>query len=313
MEDSIKNITRVIPEEEDGWTVRRVMRKSLYFSARAVSRICRRETGILLNGERVYTDRILHTGDLLRVEIGDKPKNKENIKPGDWPLKIVWEDDYFMIIDKPAGMTAHASNFSPDSPTVAGALAWTRGTDFIFHPVNRLDKGTTGLMVVAKNGYIHDRLRKGHHTRRFYREYRAICVNSPEPPSGTIYAPIGRDENSTIARMIRHDGANAVTRYEVLKNFKINNNLNNNINCAFLKLTPLTGRTHQLRLHMAHWDCPLLGDWLYGDEAPDLISRPALHSYFLSVQHPVTGEILNFTAPIPDDMTSLIGKNIDKI
>ena len=113
-------------------------------------------------------------------------------------------------------MTAHASNFLPDTPTVAGALAWQRGADFVFHPVNRLDKGTTGLMVVAKSGYIHDRLRYALHTERFCREYRAVCIGCPDPKSGTIDAPIGRDPNSVVGRCVRPDGARAVTHYEVL-------------------------------------------------------------------------------------------------
>lgn len=95
-----------------------------------------------------------------------------------------------MVLNKPAGMTAHASNFLPDTPTVAGALAWQRGADFIFHVVNRLDKGTTGLMVVAKSGYVHDRLRRTLHSEGFRREYRAVCIGCPAPPSGTIDAPL---------------------------------------------------------------------------------------------------------------------------
>ena len=322
----MESMTRKISPDEDGMTVRQVMRKKLYFSARAVRRVCRTETGILLNGERVYTDRIVRAGDLLRVEIGDQRQPKGNITPGDWKLNILWEDEYLMMIDKPSGMTAHASNFLPDTPTVAGALAWTRGTDFIFHPVNRLDKGTTGIMIVAKSGYIHEILRKWHHTGRFYREYRAICVGVPDPPEGEINAPIGRDENSTIARMIRPDGAEAVTRYQVLNSFELSGDFNpnspglsgdfnspglSNGKYSFLKLTPVKGRTHQLRVHMAYLNCPLLGDWLYGVETPDLIGRPALHSYFLRVTHPVTGKILELTAPLPDDMAGLLPDRIE--
>ena len=194
-------------------------------------------------------------------------------------------------------MTAHASNFLPDTPTVAGALAYQRGADFIFHVVNRLDKGTTGLMAVAKSGYIHDRLRRTLHTDGFSREYRAVCVGCPEPPAGTIDAPIGRDETSAGRRMGRADGQRAVSHYEVLSS---RNGL------SLVKLLPETGRTHQLRVHMAHIGCPLAGDWLYGTEDPDLISRPALHAYALALTHPVTGTHLYFTAPTPADMEKLI-------
>ena len=163
--------------------------------------------------------------------------------------------------------------------------------------MNRLDKGTTGLMAVAKSGYIHDRLRRTLHTDGFSREYRAVCVGCPKPPAGTIDAPIGRDETSAVRRMVRSDGQRAVSHYEVLSQ---RNGL------SFVKLQPETGRTHQLRVHMAHIGCPLAGDWLYGTEDPDLISRPALHAYALALTHPVTGTHLYFTAPIPADMEKLI-------
>ena len=143
---------------------------------------------------------------------------------------------------------------------MAGALAWQRGADFVFHPVNRLDKGTTGLMVVAKSGYIHDRLRYALHTERFCREYRAVCVGlSGSEIRQLIDAPIGRDPNSVVGRCVRPDGARAVTHYEVLGR---SNGL------SLLRLRPETGRTHQLRVHMASIGCPLAGDWLYGDRGP---------------------------------------------
>ena len=169
-----------------------------------------------MNGKHARTVDLLHTGDVLEVETGDHRPPRVRPTPGDWPLPVVWEDAHLLVVNKPAGMTAHASNFLPDTPTVAGALAWQRGTDFVFHPVNRLDKGTTGLMVIAKSGYIHDRLRYALHTESFYREYRAVCVGCPEPMSGTIDAPIGRDPNSVVGRCVRPDGARAVTHYEML-------------------------------------------------------------------------------------------------
>ena len=152
-------------------------------------------------------------------------------------------------------------------------------------------------MAVAKSGYIHDRLRRTLHTDGFYREYRAVCVGCPKPPAGTIDAPIGRDETSAVRRMVRSDGQRAVSHYEVLSQRD---------GLSFVKLQPETGRTHQLRVHMAHIGCPLAGDWLYGTEDPDLISRPALHAYALALTHPVTGTHLYFTAPTPADMEKLI-------
>ena len=293
----LETITRIISAEEDGSTVRHILKAKLHFSSHAISRLTRVENGILVNGQHARTTCILHTGDVLQVETGDHRPPKVEVTPGDWPLPIVWEDGHLLVVNKPAGMTAHASNFLPDTPTVAGALAWSRGTDFVFHSVNRLDKGTTGLMVVAKSGYVHDLLRRSLHTSRFLREYRAVCVGCPEPSQGTIDAPIGRDETSTIARMVRPDGQSAVSHYEVLSS---QNGL------SLVKLLPETGRTHQLRVHMASISHPLAGDWLYGAEDPGLIARPALHSYALTLTHPVTGEVLHLTAPLPEDMARLI-------
>ncbi|MCI6320864.1 MAG: RluA family pseudouridine synthase [Clostridiales bacterium] len=293
----LETITKTITAEEDGSTVRHILKAGLHFSTHAVARLTRAENGILVNGRHARTVDILHAGDVLQAETGDHRPPKVLPTPGDWPLPIVWEDGHLLVVNKPAGMTAHASNFLPDTPTVAGALAWQRGTDFIFHSVNRLDKGTTGLMVVAKSGYIHDRLRRALHTEGFYREYRAVCLGCPQPLQGTIDAPIGRDETSAVARKIRPDGQSAISHYEVLVPGE---------SLSLVKLVPETGRTHQLRLHMASIGHPLAGDWLYGSEDPALIPRPALHAYALRLIHPVTGEVLSLTAPLPADMRRLV-------
>ena len=293
----METITRIITPAEEGSSVRHILKARLHFSSRAISRLTRAETGILVNGQRARTIDLLHAGDILTVETGDQRPPRSVITPGDWPLPVLWEDGHLLAVNKPAGMTTHASNFLPGTPTVAGALAWTRGADFLFHPANRLDKGTTGLMIVAKSGYIHDQLRRALHTGRFRREYRAVCLGRPSPERGTIDAPIGRAETSTVRRRIRSDGAPAVTHYEVLAGGP---------GLSLLKLTPETGRTHQLRLHMASLGCPLAGDWLYGTEDPDLIPRPALHSYALDLTHPVTGELLRLTAPLPEDFQRLV-------
>lgn len=293
----LETITKTITAAEDGSTVRHILKAGLHFSTHAVARLTRAENGILVNGRHARTVDILHAGDVLQVETGDHRPPKVLPTPGDWPLPIVWEDGHLLVVDKPAGMTAHASNFLPDTPTVAGALAWQRGTDFIFHSVNRLDKGTTGLMVVAKSGYVHDRLRRALHTEGFYREYRAVCLGCPQPLQGTIDAPIGRDETSAVARKIRPDGQSAISHYEVLVPGEA---------LSLVKLVPETGRTHQLRLHMASIGHPLAGDWLYGTEDPALIPRPALHAYALRLIHPVTGEVLSLTAPLPADMRRLV-------
>lgn len=290
-------LTYEVAPEEDGVCVRHILKAKFHFSTHAVARLTRAESGIAVNGSHARTVDMVHAGDVVVVRADDLRPPKLRPVPGNWPLPVVYEDEHLLVVNKPAGMTAHASNFLPDTPTVAGALAWQRGPDFIFHVVNRLDKGTTGLMAVAKSGYIHDRLRRMLHTDSFRREYRAVCMGCPEPPAGTIDAPIGRDESSTVRRMVRPDGQRAVSHYEVLS---VRNGL------SFVRLVPETGRTHQLRVHMASIGHPLAGDWLYGREDPALIPRPALHACALSLTHPVTGELLHLTAPLPEDMQNLI-------
>lgn len=292
----METITQIITQAEAGATVRHILRAKLHFSSHAISRLTRAETGILVNGRRARTVDVLRPGDVLTVETGDQRPPKTAVVPGNWPLPILWEDGHLLVADKPAGMTAHASNFLPDTPTVAGALAWERGTDFIFHPVNRLDKGTTGVMVVAKSGYVHDLLRRSLHTGDFHREYRAVCLGCPPAAAGVIDGPIGRDETSTVRRRVRPDGAPARSHYQVLAQ---------GAGMTLVRLVPETGRTHQLRVHMASIGCPLAGDWLYGTEDPALIPRPALHSWGLTMTHPVTGERLQLSAPLPPDMASL--------
>ena len=175
-------------------------------------------------------------------------------------------------------------------------MAHYLGSD-TFHPVNRLDRGVTGVMVVAKSGYIHQRCMTILHTDDFRREYRGICDGVPQPPAGTIALPISRQPGSLLKRSIDPDGLPSQTEYETLS---VSHGR------ALLRLRPLTGRTHQLRLHMAAMGHPLTGDWLYGAEDKTLIARPALHSYELWLRHPLTKEPLHITAPIPEDMLSLI-------
>ena len=293
----MERISYTLPPELAGATVRHILRSQLHFSAHGVSRLAHAENGILVNGRHARTTCILRPGDVLTVETGDHRPPKADVVPGDWPLPVVWEDGHLLVVDKPAGMAVHASSFVPDTPTVAGALAWQRGSDFIFHPVNRLDKGTTGLMAVAKSGYVHDLLRRRLHTPDFRREYRAVCLGCPQPPEGIIDAPIGRDEPSPVRRGVRPDGAPAQTEYRVLVQVG---------GMALLAVVPRTGRTHQIRVHMAHLGCPLAGDWLYGTEDPALIRRPALHAFALALTHPVTGELLRLTAPVPPDLARLV-------
>jgi RluA family pseudouridine synthase len=261
-----------------------------------VKRLKRTATGLTVNGRRVTTRDVLRTGDVLRIDL-DAAESPTPVEPVAMDLDIRFEDGYLLVVSKPAPLAVIPSSLAPEEPTLAGGLAHYLGQSFAFHPVNRLDRGTTGLMVVAKSGYVHDRLRKALHTGDFHRRYLAICVGCPSPGTGSVDLPIGRAPGSAIARQVDPLGQTAHTDYRVLRRVG---------NLSLVALTPRTGRTHQLRVHMASLGCPLAGDWLYGREDKSLIPRPALHAAYLSLRHPVTGEELKLTAPLPADMRSLL-------
>lgn len=214
----------------------------------------------------------------------------------DFPLDILYEDEDLLLINKPAGIAVHPAALTEETATIAGAAAHYLHSES-FHAVNRLDRGTTGVMAVAKTGFIHARCMAMLHTDDFRREYRAVCEGIPSPAEGDIDLPIGRAESSLLKRQADPLGQPAHTHYEVLAASH---------GRALLRLTPTTGRTHQLRVHMAAIGHPLTGDWLYGTEDRALIARPALHSYHLRMMHPLTGTTIDATAPLPEDIQRLL-------
>ena len=278
-----------------GQTVRHLLRQELGLSSSLLKSLKWRENAILLNGRPVTVRAVAHEGDVLTVDVSDPPAENPVI-PVDYPLDVLWEDEDLLILNKPAGITVHSAALTEETVTVAGAVAHYLGCD-TFHPVNRLDRGVTGVMVVAKNGYMHQRCMAILHTDDFRREYRGICDGVPQPTQGTVDLPISRQPGSLLKRSIDPDGLPSLTEYEVLS---VSHGR------ALLRLTPTTGRTHQLRVHMAAIGHPLTGDWLYGTEDRALIARPALHSYHLRMLHPVTGAVIDVTAPLPEDIQRLL-------
>lgn len=285
-----------ITEALSGRTVLSLLKKDLALSTACVNRLKRTETGLTVNGNRVFTNAVLRAGDKLTVDL-DAAERPTEIPSVPMALDIIFEDEHLLILNKPAPLAVIPSSLAPAETTLANGLAHYLGAGFSFHPVNRLDRGTTGLMAVAKSGYIHDRLRRSLHSGEFSRRYLALTLGMPSPAAGSVELPIGRSPDSAIRRQIAPDGQSAHTDYRVLEPVG---------DLALVALIPRTGRTHQLRVHMAAIGCPLAGDWLYGTEDRAMIARPALHAAFLSLRHPVTGEYLHFTAPLPADMKRLL-------
>ena len=284
-------------DKDDGKKVETVLIGPLQVSHGLLSRLKRREHGICVNGQRVYATHILQTGDLVTADVGDREPPRR-LEPAQMDLSIVYEDEDLLVLDKPKNVPVHPTKDPTERNLEQGLLAYFPPGEYP-HFVSRLDKGTTGLMMVAKSGYAHELMKRRMHTGAFRREYLAVADGIVAPPSGTIDAPIGLADGSSYRHMIRPDGAESFTAYETLTTAN---------DRTLLRLIPKTGRTHQLRVHMAHLGHPLTGDWLYGQRSVD-IDRPALHSHRLIFQHPLTGEYREFDSPLPSDMEALLSQD----
>ena len=323
---SARYLTLKITPELAGLEVNTLLRRTLGLSGTVLRRVKWLEDGITLDGVRVNVRVRAGEGQTLSVRLtspGQSPLQAEG------PLDIAYEDPDLIVLNKAPGVLVHPGHGHFDD-TLGNFLMWhyrQTGDESGFHPVHRLDKGTSGLLVVAKHAHAQEKLKNQLHTGDFRRVYLAVCDGVPPAPSGTVDAPIGPADGSLTAREVRpdvfslaHTGASALagpvegfltarqvrpdgkaarTHYKVLQT------------CGPRSLVELeldTGRTHQIRVHMAHLGCPLTGDFLYGTENRALISRPALHSARLELAHPITGERLAFAVPLPADMAALIPK-----
>ena len=254
--------------------------------------------GILVDGARVNTAFRPREGQTLSVRLSD-PERRSGILPAPGPLDIVYEDGDLLILNKAPGVPVHPGpgHFNDTIGNFLLNYYNSEGIEGDFHPVHRLDRGTSGLMAVAKHPHAQEVLKGQLHTPAFRRVYLAVCDGGPQPPSGVVDAPLGPREGSLVEQMVRPDGKDARTRYETLSRSG---------GRSLVRLELDTGRTHHIRVHMASLGCPLTGDFLYGYEDRSLISRPALHSAQLSLRQPVTGQELSFTLPLPEDMARLL-------
>lgn len=295
---SARYLTLPITPDLAGLEVNTLLRRQLGLSGTVLRRVKWLPDGITVDGTRVNVRYRVTEGQALSVRLTD-PDTAAQPVPAEGPLDLIYEDDDLVVVNKAPGVLVHPSHGHFDDTIGNFLMAHYRqaGDEAGFHPVHRLDKGTTGLLVIAKHPYGQEKLKKQLHTGGFRRVYLAVCDGCPRPLQGVIDVPIGLVDGSLIAREVRPDGQPARTHYRVLQS------------CGPRSLVELeldTGRTHQIRVHMAHIGFPLTGDFLYGTENRDLIGRPALHSARLELTHPVTGERLGFDCPLPDDMTQLL-------
>ena len=273
----MRTLQCTVPAAFDGRPLKHLLRGEPGISSTLLKTLKWREGAILLNGAGVHVNAVVRTGDTVTVVLSERAPRETDVAPLDIPLAIVYEDEDLLVLNKPAGLAMHPMSTDLAAPNLAGALVAYLGEGTVPHFVSRLDKGTSGLLIAAKSGYVHELLRRALHSEELRREYRALALGRVTPPRGVIDAPIARAEGSLVKRCVAPDG-----------------------------LPSRTGRTHQIRVHMASLGHPLAGDWLYGTEDRALIARPALHSYALWFTHPLTHAVLHFTAPLPEDMERLI-------
>lgn len=272
---------------ENGKKVRDILRRSMGVSYTAL-KSAKWNGRIRVNGEPVRADETVTTGDIVSMDWAeDEPVYA--LKPYDLPLEVPYLDEHLMAVVKPAGIASQSSRNHPDDSLENAVYAYFNCPDnFIYRPVNRLDKGTGGLMIIARTPHAQHLLQKQLHTPSFRRRYLAWTEGRPEQDEGVLEYPIAKAPGATVRRTVSPEGKPSVTRYRVLREQG---------DGALVLLELETGRTHQIRVHLSHIGCPVRGDFLYGRELPEeLPGCFALHSAMLELVHPVTGEMIRLSS-----------------
>lgn len=267
--------------------IRQVLREHFGISNRLLLKLKQNKKIYLNNSNNIYLDMNIKENDLIKI-ILDFEEDNSNIVPVKMDLNILYEDDSLLIIDKPPHMPVHPSLNHYENSLSNGVKYYFDSINLhrLIRPINRLDKDTSGIVMFAKNEYIQSRL------TNYTKEYIAIVVGKLEG-KGIIDKPIKRKTDSIIERCIDESGEKAITEYEVLKNFNINGEDLTEVKCLLH-----TGKTHQIRVHMASINHPILGDTLYGKPS-NLIDRQALHAYKIKFIHPITKKEIEVVSPIP--------------
>jgi 23S rRNA pseudouridine1911/1915/1917 synthase len=294
-ETPLTELTHLVDSLDEGQPVRRVALTRLRMSYGQFKR-AKFQGEVLLDGNRVRADHRVHAGQTLLIRIPDDAALP--VAPYALPLILPYRDENFCVVDKPAPLPSTSSP-RKDALTLENAFYSQLGCpqDYVYRPVNRLDKGTSGLMIVALSAHAQQRLQGMLHTEGFVREYRAVCEGRPPTDRGVIDLPIAKADAATLRREVRPDGKPAVTHYELVSAANSR---------SLVRLRLETGRTHQIRVHLAALGCPVAGDFLYGQEHPALPGRFALHSHRIRLLHPFTDREVVVESPLPDSLATLM-------
>ena len=292
-------ITYKVGREGQDVKIRDYMKESLNLSGRFIrgSAMNRR---LRVNGKEVKLNYKLQEEDIIEVTVN--AEESQNIEGEDLNIQVIYEDDDLLIVDKPPFMVVHPTKSHSMGTLANGVIHHFRSNNdnSIVRLVSRLDRDTSGLIMIAKNQFSHMNLAKSMEKNLIKKSYLAIIHGNLENQEGTIDLPIGRPTDETIKRVVLEEGQRSITHYKVIESYKEG---------ALVELLLETGRTHQIRVHLSHVGCPIYGEQLYSDfNDEELISRQALHAYALSLPHPRTGKILNFKSDLPEDMQKLINK-----
>ena len=282
--------------DKENKTINQIINEKFQLSSRLFSKLIR-EKLIKLNGKSVDTREKASEGDIITIDL-DYKENSSNILPKKMDLKIIYEDECMLILNKLAGIAVHPSYEHYENSLANGVKYYFEHKNIYkkIRPVNRLDLNTSGIIIFAKNEYIQENLIRQMAKNIFKKEYIAIVTGRIKKNRGKIDALIARKQDSIIERCISEEGQKAITEYEVMQRAK---------DYTVVKCKLLTGRTHQIRVHMAYIGYPLLGDTLYGGST-EKINRQALHCYKLEFLHPITNKNMKYEVEVPNDMKQLI-------
>lgn len=289
-------LTYTIQPNDNFFNVKELLKLKFQISDRLLVKL-KKNKKIWLNSTPTFVDSRLKPFDIVEILI-DFEEKSENIIPTQMDLNIIYEDEYYIVINKPSGIAIHPSILHYTDSLANGVKFYFEQKNIKkkIRPINRLDKDTSGIVIFVKNEYIQEFLVKEMKKNTFFKEYIAVCEGIFESKIGTINLPIGRKENSIIERCVCSDGDIAITHYNVLKSLK---------NTSVVHVTLETGRTHQIRVHLSNIGHPILGDTLYGNPS-SVINRQALHAYKVKFIHPITGLNVEYIATIPSDIKSII-------